>query len=268
MSKKLVIIPCGQGKIWDATPDAGPVQAANAYTGAPFKVNREYAQRFADRWIILSAKYGFIDPDFIIPGPYNVTFKRRSPELVTLDILKQQASSMGLNAFKEIIGLGGQEYRAMIHMVFQDAGATIIFPFAGLALGEGMAAIKQALYLDQAVPTDNATRKIVAEKPAVKSHIRSKTALHQGDVDPLPSVDDFRDAIRSKFEAANREGKQFIDIVSGDLHRQLGGYPGRNHKMVSCCSVMKSLMKAGDLVVDQPPSGKGATLKIRYAIPR
>lgn len=40
----LVIVPCGQEKIWDKKPDLGPVPARDVYTGAPFKVNREYAE--------------------------------------------------------------------------------------------------------------------------------------------------------------------------------------------------------------------------------
>jgi hypothetical protein len=29
----------------------------------------EDAQAFGERWVVLSAKYGFIDPDFEIPAP-------------------------------------------------------------------------------------------------------------------------------------------------------------------------------------------------------
>ena len=71
----LVVVPCGMRKIWDMNPSAGPTPAKNAYVGAPFKVNRAYAEKFADRWVILSAKYGFIDLDFVIPENYDVTFK-------------------------------------------------------------------------------------------------------------------------------------------------------------------------------------------------
>jgi hypothetical protein len=78
MGEMLVIIPCGQSKVWDDQPERGPVKARDAYTGPPFKVNRDYAEAFASRWVILSAKYGFISPDFLIPGPYNVTFKKHA----------------------------------------------------------------------------------------------------------------------------------------------------------------------------------------------
>ena len=63
MDDLLVIAPCSQGKVWDKSPDHGPTPARDAYTGSPFKVNRQYAEHFGAEWIILSAKYGFIGPD-------------------------------------------------------------------------------------------------------------------------------------------------------------------------------------------------------------
>ena len=69
VGETLVIIPCGQAKVWAGEPQRGPTPAGEAYTGAPFKVNRAYAERHGDRWVILSAKYGFIPPDSLLPGP-------------------------------------------------------------------------------------------------------------------------------------------------------------------------------------------------------
>ncbi len=149
MKYTLVVVPCGLAKIWDKNPAAGPTPAGDTYTGAPFKVNREYAERFGDRWVILSAKYGFIDPDFIIPGPYNVTFKRKSPELVTVNKLRSQVRQLELNRFGRIIGLGGSEYRAMIQAAFDGVPAILEFPFAGLPIGRAMAAVKTAVRQQQ-----------------------------------------------------------------------------------------------------------------------
>ena len=49
----LVVAPCGRSKIWDREPDHGPVSAAEAYTGTPFQLNHEYAERFGDAWVVL-----------------------------------------------------------------------------------------------------------------------------------------------------------------------------------------------------------------------
>ena len=40
LPSRLVIIPCGQGKIWDKSPNTGPTPARHAYTGAPFKMHK------------------------------------------------------------------------------------------------------------------------------------------------------------------------------------------------------------------------------------
>lgn len=74
----------------------------------------------------------------------------------------------------------------------------------------------------------------------------------------------FEPQLRSLFQEAKTKGYQYLDVVSGDLHRLVGGYPGQNHKMPTCCQVMYRNMKPGDQVLYSPPSGKGATLKIRY----
>lgn len=51
----LVVVPCGKRKIWDKYPSAGPTKAEDVYIGAPFKVNREYAEKYGSRWVVLSA---------------------------------------------------------------------------------------------------------------------------------------------------------------------------------------------------------------------
>jgi len=50
------------------------MKARFVYTGTPFLINKRYAEHFGSDWVILSAKYGFIGPDFMIPEDYNITF--------------------------------------------------------------------------------------------------------------------------------------------------------------------------------------------------
>lgn len=144
----LVIIPCGQAKIWDKQPEVGAVQAQYAYTGAPFKVNKEYAEYSADRWVILSAQYGFIDPDFMISEPYNVSFKKKSSKPVSVDTLVYQIKEMNLNTYEQVVGLGGKEYRAMVEAAFITYQVKPEFPFAGLPIGKAMAKTKESIRAD------------------------------------------------------------------------------------------------------------------------
>jgi len=144
----LVVIPCAQRKIWDLYPRAGPTKAADAYTSAAFKLNKQYAQTFGDAWLILSAKYGLITPDFIIPGSYDVTFNRPSADTVTIEQIQAQAQRLGLERYSTIIGLGGKEYRRILVAAIAkfDGDQRFQFPFAGLPIGKAMRAVKQALY--------------------------------------------------------------------------------------------------------------------------
>ena len=84
----------------------------------------------------------------------------------------------------------------------------------------------------------------------------------------MPSVDEFRSAIRSQFREAEARCLPKIEINSGQLHRKLGGYPGPKAQMPSCCQAMYHEKKLGDEIISRPPKGKGATLTILYRLPR
>lgn len=148
MDETLVIVPCGSAKIWDRHPDAGPTPARNAYTGYPFRVNVSYAERFGASWLILSAKYGFVEPGFIVPGPYDISFNRRGSGPIPIDALRKQVDEKNLRRWRSIIALGGRHYREAVEAAF--CAATIHFPFAGLPLGTMIRATRQAI--DQGDP--------------------------------------------------------------------------------------------------------------------
>lgn len=70
------------------------------------------------------------------------------------------------------------------------------------------------------------------------------------------------------FRTAQQQGLSEIKVKSGELHRQVGGYPSNNHRMPVCCQVMRENMRPGDQILAAPPKGDGATLVIRYKLPR
>ena len=131
--------------MWDRWPEAGPTAAADAYTGGPFTLNRRYAERFGDAWVILSAKYGFLPPSDHVPGPYNVTFKQRSTHPVDAAALREQVRQLGLASYAEVVGLGGREYRAAVVDAFEESSVALRFPFAGLSLFQMMSETKKAV---------------------------------------------------------------------------------------------------------------------------
>ena len=86
----------------------------------------------------------------------------------------------------------------------------------------------------------------------------------------MATVEDFRLRLNLIFIQALENGLSEVEVTSGELHRRVGGYPGPDHRMPLCCQVMRESLseKAGDRVVEAPPSGQGATLRIRYVLPR
>jgi hypothetical protein len=82
------------------------------------------------------------------------------------------------------------------------------------------------------------------------------------------TAEHFRVSLLEIFKEAMQSTANFIDINAGQLHRRVGGYPGSNHRMPVCCDVMRKIMQSEDKIIAEPPKGKGATLTVRYIIPR
>ncbi len=141
----LIIVPCGKRKIWDRDPTRGPTQAKDAYEGTLFRVNRCYAEMYGDYWLVLSAKYGFIPPDFVIPGPYDATFKKKASAPIDIESLRVQMAHFDIREVSTVVGLGGAEYREKVRLVFGNQVASLEYPFEGLKLGYMLQATKHAI---------------------------------------------------------------------------------------------------------------------------
>jgi hypothetical protein len=83
-----------------------------------------------------------------------------------------------------------------------------------------------------------------------------------------PNSVDFQNELDKIFRIAQQKNMREISVKSGDLHRRVGGYPSRNHRMLTCCQVMRANMRSGDQILQAPLKGNGATLVIRYQLPR
>lgn len=79
---------------------------------------------------------------------------------------------------------------------------------------------------------------------------------------------DFEQALASIFRDAEGRAADSVEVRASDLHRAVGGYPGRDHRMPVCCDAMRRTMTPTDLLLTAPPKGHGASLRIRYDIPR
>ena len=142
--KTLCIVPCGKRKIWEKFPDAGPQKAKDVYIGPYASKCNQYAQVFyPESWCIISAKYGLLLPDDIIPETYEVTFKRKRTNPISINELAYQVHEKGLDSYKSIVVLGGKVYCDIIDILFE--GKNISKPLYGSGLGEAIKRLNEAI---------------------------------------------------------------------------------------------------------------------------
>lgn len=66
--------------------------------------------------------------------------------------------------------------------------------------------------------------------------------------------------IDKRLQEAKMREKVYIDLVSGDIHKQLS----LKNRMPDVCRIMYDKMIYGDEVLNTTPSGFSSTIKIRY----
>ena len=84
----------------------------------------------------------------------------------------------------------------------------------------------------------------------------------------MPDAEDFRQALAGFLSEAERDGRTQVEVSAAQLHRALGGYPGVNHRIPICCSVMRTSMREGDSIVISPAAGIGPAFTVRFMLPR
>ncbi|MCW8137448.1 MAG: hypothetical protein KIT58_00915 [Planctomycetota bacterium] len=148
VSGVLCIVPCGKAKIWDRQPSLGPVEARRVYIGTFAGAARRYAEKFYESWVILSAKHGFLLPSDLVPGPYEVTFKRRrDPALVKIATLRDQVASKSLDSFDDVVVVAGRDYVKPVRDAFgHRPPRSFITPLIGYtSMGEMISVLTQAV---------------------------------------------------------------------------------------------------------------------------
>ena len=73
---------------------------------------------------------------------------------------------------------------------------------------------------------------------------------------------DIRDYIEVQKSEAKTDGKEFVVLKAGDLHRILR----LRNSIPMVCNAMRQCMAEGDVVLHETPSGYSSTLEIKYHI--
>ncbi|MBM7598789.1 hypothetical protein JOC34_001146 [Virgibacillus halotolerans] len=143
--KKLCVIPCGKKKIWDLEAHYPQAPAKEVYLSTFHKLCRQYAEQFTDQWVVLSGKHGFLFPDDMVDGPYDVTFGQRNAKVISIERLKQQVIDKQLDHYDELVILTGKKYKPYINGAF-DEMMKKTFPLADYkGIGYMQKALKQAI---------------------------------------------------------------------------------------------------------------------------
>jgi len=95
-----------------------------------------------------------------------------------------------------------------------------------------------------------------------------ETGISKARSENMPTAQNFRHELLAMFNEAEKQDLSSVEIKARKLHRRVGGYPGPNHRMPTCCDVMLAEKRANDRILSQPRKGKGASLTIHYTIPR
>lgn len=141
----LTVIPCGKAKIFSSPALLAKllesevsrkngkllVRAQSVYTSRVFGLYWRYSKRFAHREMILSAKYGLLQPDTFIED-YDATFTKPNKHTISLDELRAQAEEEVWSMFEKILLFGGKAYRSTMREILpKSALSRVVEPLAG-----------------------------------------------------------------------------------------------------------------------------------------
>lgn len=117
---ELIIVPASVEKIWDKVADLGYMPAKDAFIRAAFKRWRQYAEDSGNRWVILSPKYGFLDPDQMI-GDYQMMASEVLDDPDFHEKLRNQAIEKKFYNFDKLVVLDWELYHTIVSKAFAEA---------------------------------------------------------------------------------------------------------------------------------------------------
>lgn len=175
-SKKLIIVPCTEKKIWDDPnyPNINEFEPARkAYIGRYGRACINYAEvqeRLGHEFLILSTKYGFLQPDDLIRN-------YEASEFVISDYeLGQQITKLDLDEIAEIEVMASRRYYLKVAYLFRDKDIPISHPLANLRIGESINKLNQLRReLEAQLVTHIRESELVEFAPPVETTIQEKS---------------------------------------------------------------------------------------------
>jgi hypothetical protein len=138
MTIRIAFVSCTKAK----APTAAA--ARDLYVSPLFRALRSYAERHSDRWYVLSALHGIIEPNTIIE-PYDVTLNRmsRADRMAWWKLVRSQLPAV-ITEPAEVTLLAGMRYREMLEPhLKREMHCEVNVPLHGRRLGEQLAWLKR-----------------------------------------------------------------------------------------------------------------------------
>lgn len=136
---KVGLVACAAQKLARAAP------AKDLYVSQLFRAARAYCEAHYDRWYVLSALHGLVEPDTILE-PYNVTLNGMSPaEVYTWNVKVLAAMREAIPHDAHLFVHAGKNYRGWMAGPFIEGcpwwlgEAWIDVPLEGLGIGQQLA---------------------------------------------------------------------------------------------------------------------------------
>jgi hypothetical protein len=142
-TKTICLVGCGKKKLSQAT------FAKDIYTSYYFCLKRQYAEKFADSWFIISAKHHLLSPNQIIE-PYDKTLTNAGVKAQRdwAAIVAEQLGQVA-NPKDTIIILAGKDYFKQLLPLIQEFNTEL--PLKGLGQSEQNRQLKN--YLEKGTPS-------------------------------------------------------------------------------------------------------------------
>ena len=136
--RKIYLISCVAGKM------PSPTEAGRLYTSSWFLMARGLVEKTGQPWFILSAKYGLISPDTVIP-PYEQTLNTMGvvDRRAWANKVKKQMDEMLPDA-DEVVVLAGARYRENLMAYLRARFPEAHIPMEGLQIGRQLSWMKNA----------------------------------------------------------------------------------------------------------------------------
>jgi hypothetical protein len=113
-----------------------PMPARELYCSIWFQKARAFVEKQTGEWLILSARYGLVEPDKVIE-PYNETLNEQTIE-ERREWSKKVVQELRPHcpAGTSVVFLAGEKYRDFLAPALSELGCRVEIPMEGLAIGE------------------------------------------------------------------------------------------------------------------------------------